>query len=168
MKFGQGLEKILVERNETQEVPARIANVSRSTIGKYNKGTRKIPKDVMKSISTHYDEAQLFLTAAYEVTDGAFVPWLNNVDLHRSSTHLKAIEETQEALESFMTISITKKPDQINEKERNDIKLSIFEAMEAITALTHHVAVLCKEYGFSYLEMWRQHRQELKGKRYIT
>jgi hypothetical protein len=48
------------------------------------------------------------------------------------------------------------------------IRTAIIECIEAITALTHYVAVLCKEYAFSWLAMWREHRQKLKDSKYLN
>jgi hypothetical protein len=166
--FGQVLDQVIRERNETQESPARIAHCSSSLISKITRGTRKPPKDVMSRTAAHYDDPKLCLAAMEEVTGGACTPWLNNADLHKSNVHLKTIEEVREAYEALSVAPITKRQDQLNEKDRQAIKNAIMESIEAITALTHHVAVLCKEYMFSWSAVWKTHRQELKIKKYLN
>lgn len=107
------------------------------------------------------------LAAAAEVTGGASVPWLDNVDLHPSSTHIKTIEEVQEALQALLKLPITKSLEQLTRSDREQIKNGIMEQLEAITALSHNTAVLCRKYDFSYTGLWNEHRAELKSKRYL-
>lgn len=62
---------------------------------------------------------------------------------------------------------ISKTNEQITDAERHQIKRLLMETVEAITALTHLAAVLCKEYSFSWLGTWKEHRAELKVKKYL-
>lgn len=167
MSFGQALSAIIGERNETQEGPARATSVSTAAISKYIRGTRQPSNDVIRSAVAHYDDAALTLAAYEEVAGEASVPWLNNADLHKSTVHLKAQEEVSEANEAIQAVPITKRKDQITEADLLVIKAAITECIEAITALTHYVAVLCKEYTFSWLGMWKAHRQKLKDSKYL-
>ncbi|GGF77498.1 hypothetical protein GCM10010912_23200 [Paenibacillus albidus] len=145
----------------------RIANVDGSQVGKIIKGSRKATDPVMRAAAEHYDDGQLFLAAAAEVTGGAFTPWLDNVDLHRASVLFKTIEEMQEVLDASKQAAITKTNAQINETERQQIKRLLMETVEAITALTHLAAAICKEYSFSWLGTWKEHRAELRAKNYV-
>jgi len=107
------------------------------------------------------------MASANEVTNDSWMPVLNNVDLHRANTHLKTMEEMREAMEALNQAPITKRRDQMCDSDIKNMKLTIMECIEAVTALTHHIAVLCKDYCFSWIALWREHRQELKGKRYL-
>lgn len=167
MRFGQALREVMERNGDTQIDLAEVAHVSNSSVSKYIRGTRRPPEDVMRSVATHYDEAELYLAAANEATGGAWVPWLNNADLHRATTHLKTLEEIEEAVSAMRAAPITKRGDQVDEKERELIRRAIVECIEAITALTHHVAVLCKEYCFSWMSMWTEHRKKLKARKYM-
>ncbi|RED34706.1 XRE family transcriptional regulator [Paenibacillus sp. VMFN-D1] len=166
-QFGPALDEVLKRNGESRGAAGAAAHVDASLIGKIVKGTRKPSKEVMASTTKHYDDGQLYIAAAGEVTHGAFVPWLNNVDLHKSSVHLKTIEEIREALDSLMKAPITKTKDQLDEADLKQIKLTMMECVEAITALTHYVAVLCKEYCFSWMGAWKEHRAYLKSKKYV-
>ncbi|WP_339225817.1 helix-turn-helix transcriptional regulator [Paenibacillus sp. FSL H7-0357] len=145
----------------------RAANIDGSQVGKIVKGTRKASEPVMRAAAEHYDDGQLFLAAAAEVTGGAFTPWLDNVDLHRASVLFKTIEEMQEVLDASKQAAISKTNEQINETERQQIKRLLMETVEAITALSHLAAAICKEYSFSWLGTWKEHRAELKLKNYV-
>ncbi|MFD0682409.1 MULTISPECIES: helix-turn-helix domain-containing protein [unclassified Paenibacillus] len=166
-QFGQTLAKVRSERNEGQGTAARVAYVSQSYISKIEKGERRAPKDVMKSTVEHYDDPQLAVAAANEATGGGWIPWLNNTDLHRANTHLKTLEEIEEAVIALKAAPITKLRTQMDEHELQLMKTAIRECIEAITALTHHVAILCKEYCFSWMAMWNEHRIKLKASKYI-
>ncbi|MBU5670277.1 XRE family transcriptional regulator [Paenibacillus brevis] len=167
-QFGSSLEDMLKRSGDTRGAAAAIAHVDASQIGKIIKGSRKASEPVMKSTAAHYDDGQLYIAAAGEITDGATVPWLDNVDLHRSSVHLKVLEELGEAEEALHQAPITKRRDQLTNKDLMKIKAAIMESIEAITALTHYVSVLCREYCFSYIGAWLEHRSELRAKKYIN
>lgn len=167
MKFGQTLDVVSGERGENQQIVADVAHVSNSLVSKIIRGNRKPAKDIMRNTTAHYDDARLYLAAQEEVAGDASVPWLNNADLHASTVHLKTIEEIRETIEAMATVPITKRKDQLCDKDKEAIRTAIKECIEAITALTHYVAILCKEYCFSWLGVWKEHRLKLKASKYI-
>lgn len=166
-EFGPALEEVLKRKGETRNKAGAAAHVDPTLIGKIVNGTRKPSKELMTSTVEHYDDGQLYIAAAGEVTGGAFAPWLNNVDLHRACVLLKSIEEIQEVLAVSGQAPISKTNDQLDESERLQVKRLLMETVEAITALTHLAAVLCKEYSFSWLATWKEHRAILKAKKYM-
>ncbi|ETT45248.1 transcriptional regulator [Paenibacillus sp. FSL R7-269] len=165
--FSSALQDVIQRKGHTLAQAGRIANVDGSLVGKIVKGSRKASEPVMKAAAEKYDDGQLFLAAAAEVTGGAFTPWLDNVDLHRASVLFKTLEEMREVLDASGLAPISKTNAQINESERQQIKRLLMETVEAITALTHLAAAICKEYSFSWLETWKEHRAELKLKNYM-
>ncbi|MDQ0876790.1 transcriptional regulator with XRE-family HTH domain [Paenibacillus sp. V4I3] len=168
MSFGQVLESVRLSRGETQKGPAKVAHVSSATVSKYEIGTRRPNDETMKKLVEHYDSPELCMEASIDYNGGTSSPWLNGADLHKTSVHLKTIEEISEAVAALAATPITKRRDQLNTDDLKLIKVSIMEQIEAITALTHNVAILCKEYGFSWMGLWREHRQELKMKGYLN
>ncbi|MEK5162024.1 helix-turn-helix transcriptional regulator [Paenibacillus sp. FSL R5-0527] len=166
-QFGPALEEALQRTGETRGKVGRVTHVDASMVGKIIKGTRKPSKEVMRAASEHYDDGQLFIAAAAEVTGGAFVPWLDGADLHKSTTTLKTLEEMDEAEAALQEAPITKRLDQLTPKEKQQIKVSIMEQIEAVTALLHNITMLCREYGFSFSKMFREHRSEMKAKKYM-
>lgn len=167
MGFGQALDKVLDERHETQESIALVTHVSNSLVSKVICGARKPSQDIMQRTIEHYDDPRLYLAAMEEVTGGACTPWLDNADLHKSNVHLKTIEEVNEALVALNRVPITKRKEQLTPEDLIEIREAIMECIEAITALMHDVAVLCKEYTFSWVKLWKEHRQDLKTKQYL-
>lgn len=165
--FGPALESVLKRTGNTRGEAGQIIHVDASLVGKIVKGSRKPSKPVMRAAAEHYDDGQLYLAAAAEVTGGASAPWLDNVDLHRASVLFKTVEEVKEVLEASSQVPISKTNKQLNDSERKQIKRLLMETVEAITALTHLAAVLCKEYSFSWLATWKEHRAELKAKQYM-
>lgn len=165
--FSTALEEVLDQTGDTLAKAGKAAHVDGSLIGKILKGSRKPTEPVMKAAAQHYDDGRLYIAAAGEITDGAFVPWLNGVDLHRTSVHIKVLEEIGEAQEALQRAPITKTREQMGQQELLRIKAAIMESIEAITALMHYVTVLCREYCFSYFGSWREHRSELKAKKYL-
>ncbi|MBB6689947.1 helix-turn-helix transcriptional regulator [Cohnella xylanilytica] len=167
MSFGQALQKKLDEAGQTQGAAAKTANVSGSLISKISRGTRKPPKDVMRTLTIHYDDPELAVAAANEATGGAWVPWLNNADLHPSSVAWKTREEVLEAYEATGAAPLSKRRDQLTESDMVKIKEAIREAVEAITALVHMVATMCKAYKISWTHVWKMHRMKLKESKYL-
>lgn len=165
--FGPALDAVLKRTGNTRGDAGQIIHVDASLVGKIAKGSRKPSNLVMRAATEHYDDGQLYLAAAAEVTGGASAPWLDNVDLHRASVLFKTIEEMKEVLVASDQVPISKTNDQINDSERNQIKRLLMEIVEAITALTLLAAVICREYSFSWLGTWKEHRAELKAKKYM-
>jgi hypothetical protein len=166
-QFGTALQDVLKRAGDNRHIAGKVANVDASQIGKIVKGTRKASRPVMKAAVEHYDDGQLFLAAVADVSGGAFSPWLDNVDLHRASVLIKTVEEMKEVLVASGQAPIIKTNEQITDAERHQIKRLLMETVEAITALTHLAAVLCNEYSFSWLVTWKEHRAELKAKKYL-
>ncbi|MFU1797329.1 helix-turn-helix domain-containing protein [Paenibacillus azoreducens] len=167
LSIGDVLHDYRKQQGMTQEEFAEQILIDRSSVAKVETGKRAAPKSLIRQAASTFDEPRLYLAAQEEITGGASVPWLDNADLHRAATHFKSMEEAEEALAAMKTAPIMKRPDQLTAADREAIKSTIFECVEAITALTHHVAVLCKEYTFSYFGIWKEHRAELKAKKYM-
>ncbi|MGW8822264.1 XRE family transcriptional regulator [Paenibacillus lautus] len=166
-QFPGALEEVLKRTGDTLAQAGKAANVDGSQVGKIIKGSRKASEPVMRAAAQHYDDGQLYIAAAGEVTGGAFAPWLNNMDLHRASVLFKTVEEMKEVLALTNEAPISKTADQLTESDRQIMKRLLMETVEAITALTHFAAVLCKEYSFSWLATWKEHRADLKAKKYM-
>ncbi|ASA21998.1 transcriptional regulator [Paenibacillus donghaensis] len=166
-QFGPALEEALKRTGDTREKAGKAIHADASLVGKIAKGSRKATNPVMQAAAEHYDDGQLFLAAAAEVTGGAFVPWLDAADLHRSTTTLKTLEEIEEVEEALQRAPITKRPDQLSPSDRESIKTAIMEQIEAVTALVHNITALCRAYGFSFSGMFKAHREEMREKKYM-
>ncbi|NUU73981.1 helix-turn-helix transcriptional regulator [Paenibacillus xylanilyticus] len=167
LSIGDVLHEYRKERGLTQEQFSEKVLLDRSSIAKVEKGTRAAPKGLAMQAAVAFDEPRLYLAAQEEVTGGAISPWLDNVDLHRASVLFKTVEEMKEVLELTSEAPISKTADQLTEADRQVMKRLLMETVEAITALTHFAAVLCKEYSFSWFATWKEHRADLKAKKYM-
>ncbi|MGP0583661.1 helix-turn-helix domain-containing protein [Paenibacillus timonensis] len=167
LSIGSLIHEYRKEQGMTQEEFAEQVLIDRSSIAKVESGKRQAPKGLIRQAAITFDDPRLYLAAQEEVTDGASVPYLDNADLHRAATHFKSVEEIEEALEAMKTAPISKKREQLTAADRERMKAMIIECVEAITALTNHVAVLCREYTFSWFVIWKEHRAELKAKKYM-
>jgi transcriptional regulator with XRE-family HTH domain len=167
MSFGQVLEEVMAQTNQSQSDIARIGYVTNSTVSKIVRGSRRPSKDLMFRAVLHFADPRVSIAAQEEVSDGSCAPWLDGADLHKSTVHLKSEEEISEAIAALRAVPITKRKDQLSEADMKNIKLAIMECIEVITALTHYVAILCKEYGFSWIGVWKEHRSEMKMKNYL-
>lgn len=167
MTIGELLHNYRKEQGLTQKEFADQAFIERSSIAKVETGERPAPKGLITQVARSFDDPRLYLAAQEEVTGGAITPWLDNVDLHRASVLFKTVEEMKEVLALTSEAPISKTADQLTETDRAVMKRLLMETVEAITALTHFAAVLCKEYSFSWFATWKEHRADLKAKKYM-
>lgn len=169
MTYREALSNVRKQAALSQREVAAELYVERSTLSKMELGGRAVSPDVMRRANELFDDPRLLIESQGEVANGAAVPWLNNVDLHRAAVHIKSVEEIEEAMLAIKSGARTlmKQNDQLSEAEKELVKQAIMESIEAITALTHYAAVLCQTYEFSWTGMWRDHRKHLKSKLYI-
>lgn len=166
-KVGQALKEI--RGDKTQQQFAFDMGVVRETISKYENGRAPIPQDISKKIVAKYDDPKFAMTIRNAYT-GTGPVWLDgeNVDLHRSSVKEKTIEELQEALEHILKTCLAKPLKAIKLFERQEVENMLIEAVDAITALDHFVAVVCTEAKISYTEIWQKHYRKLASAGYIS
>lgn len=167
MSIGDVLQNYRKQQGMTQEEFADQVLVDRSSIAKVESGKRQATNHLMRQAASAFDDPRLYIAAAEEVTGGASVPYLDGADLHKAATHYKSLEEGEEALAAMRLAPIMKRNDQMTEADREAVKAAIMESIEAITAFTHHIMALCREYGFSWRGVWKEHRAELKAKQYM-
>ncbi|MEK3792029.1 helix-turn-helix transcriptional regulator [Paenibacillus sp. FSL R7-0204] len=167
MSIGDVLQDYRKQQGMTQGEFADQVLVDRSSIAKVETGKRPATNHLMRQAALAFDDPRLYLAAAEEVTGGASVPYLDGADLHKAATHYKSIEEGEEALAAMRIAPIMKRQDQMTDADRDAIKAAIMESVEDITAFTHHIMSLCREYGFSWHGIWKEHRAELKAKQYM-
>lgn len=152
----------------TQQQLAFDMGVVRETISKYENGRSQVPADISRTLVDKFDNPKFAITVRNEYTNTG-PKWLDgpNVDLHRSSVREKTIEELQEALDAISNTSLAK-PLKQRIFEMRDIEEMLLEAVEAMTALDHFVAVVCTESKISYTGLWDKHYRELANAGYTT
>ncbi|KZE66720.1 hypothetical protein AWM68_20375 [Fictibacillus phosphorivorans] len=168
-QLGNALARARNWKGLTQEQLSLNLPMSREALSKAETGARKIPKDLRPILAKELDYPFYSMAVALEDTGGAWVPELNGdkVDLHRSSVRSKTIEELQEAIDAISGVCLVNHPEYIQEHERHQLKKALMEAIDAIIALTHFVGIICLEYGFSWLGLWKEQRLKLKAKGFV-
>lgn len=143
-------------------------NTTRETVSKYENGRSKVPSDISRTLVKKYDNPKFAITVRNEYT-GTGPKWLDgpNVDLHRSSVKEKTVEEMKEALDLIVSTCLAKPLKKLQHFELQSVDSMLQEAAEAITALDHFIAVVCKEAEISYTEVWDKHYKALMSAGYL-
>jgi transcriptional regulator with XRE-family HTH domain len=167
MGVGNTLKEIRGE--ETQLQLSFELNVSRESVSAYETERAKLPADVSQKLMEKYDHPFYAMAVASEYTAGAWVGKLDgaNIDLHRASVRSKTKEELAEALEAIRSVCLANPPKSMQEHQKRELEEALMQALDAIVALTHYVAIVCRDYGFSWIKLWRNHRAKLKSAGYV-
>lgn len=165
-KVGEMLKEM--RREQTQLSLGLDLNLTRETVSKYENGRSKVPPDISRALVNKFDNPKFAMTIRNEYT-GTGPKWLDgpNVDLHRSSVKEKTVEELQEALESIVGTRLAKPLKKLQHFEFQSIEAMLQEAAEAMTALDHFIAIICKEADISYTGVWDKHYRALASAGYI-
>lgn len=143
---------------------------SREAVSQQENGRYRVQPNITKYYTEKHNNPWVAMEAVAEYT-GCGVVKLDGdaADLHRTTVLLKTKEELEEALEAILAASkkIAVNPKTVGNMEKEVIEKSLNECTDAITALTHYVAVLCKEYGISWSKVWTQHKVKLIQRRFI-
>lgn len=144
-------------------------NVSRESISAYETERAEIPVDISQKIMQKYDNPWFAMEVGYSYSAGADVKKLDgaNIDLHRASVKAKTEEEIEEALKALKEISVVNNPEFTSQIDREKIETALIQVIDAIYAAKHLVAVLSKEYGFSWLKLWNIHFNKLLNRGYM-
>lgn len=152
----------------------RTIYLSDKTISAYEAGRRRVPKHTAPRLALELDDPRLYMEMTEELCGGVMAPiYLDgeNVDLHRASVRDKCVEELSEGIEALAKARAmvnARSGDQLNDIDRQQLKKALHELVEAQTAIGMMIAVICETYGFSVAEVYKQHRQELAAKGYIS
>lgn len=143
---------------------------SRESVSSQENGRYQVQPELGRYYSEKHNDPWVAMEAAAEYTGWGIVKLDGEAaDLHRTSVSLKTREELKEALEAVMDASknLTVNPKCVERVEIAVIEKSLHECIDAITALNHYVAVICKEYGIPWAKMWTQHKIKLIQRRFI-
>lgn len=142
---------------------------SQSMLAKIETGKRRVAPDMAPRIGQALDHPAILLELAREMSGGWGAPWLDgpNVDLHRAAVRERCLEELDEAVTAIKEWCACKPPSTETEGERKRRYEHLMEAMDGVVALSTYIGVQCTEYGFSMLQVSRDHYAKLKGKRYV-
>lgn len=143
---------------ETQQKQALDMSVARETISRYETNKDKINADVARKFSSKYDDPRFAMAIQTEYTGtGPILLDGPNADLHRSAVKEKTLEELEEALSRLKSTSLVKPLASMELFEKQDLHEALEELVEASTAISNLVAVLCMEAQISYRDLWMEH-----------
>lgn len=157
-----------MREGETQQQLAMDLNLSREGVSAYETGRAKVPKDIARAMMNRNESPRFALAIRNEYTRTGPV-WLNgpNVDLHRASVKEKTIEEIEEMMVALKDISFAKPLKNLSNWERPALEKLIEESIEAVTAIEHLIAIICKEAEISYLDVYQNHYLQLQAKGWL-
>jgi transcriptional regulator with XRE-family HTH domain len=171
VKYGRAANAVKEARknaNMTQQQLSFELFESRESISHQENGRYRVQPNISKYFAERHNNPWVALEAAAEYTGWGPVKLDGEVvDLHRASVAMKTKEELTEALEAIESVCVANHPQSIKEFDRKQLEEAILQAIDAIVALTQYVAVICHDYGFSWLDMWKKHRTKLKAKGFI-
>lgn len=143
---------------------------SRESISQQENGRYQVQPELTKYYVEKQNNPWVALEAAAEYTSWGPVKLDGEaVDLHRTTVSLKTKEELEEALAAVCHASkkLTVNPNAADRIDVKEIEVSLLESIDAITALNHYVAILCKEYKISWMKLWTQHKVKLIQRRFL-
>lgn len=169
MAFGTRQKEAREAAGFTQNDFAAEVNLSRSAIAMIEQGKRKLPRDVVGKAVEVMDDGLYAMATAQEVIGYSWIPVLDgpNVDLHRSSVAARTKKEVQEFLDAAESICVSIPPHCISECDSAKLDEALDEAADAVVALLHYIAIVCKEYNKSWRRVWIRIYQKCKAKGYI-
>ncbi|WP_245676161.1 helix-turn-helix domain-containing protein [Domibacillus iocasae] len=144
-------------------------NVSRETISAYENGRAKLPPDISRSIVGKKDDPWLAMAVRHEYTrTGPVRLEGKKVDLHRSSTKEKLLEELEEAKSFLEKCCMSNHLSFIPSFDRQDLEETLVQLVDVITGIEHFLAVVCEEAEISYLGIWQKHYNKLIARGYVN
>jgi DNA-binding XRE family transcriptional regulator/NTP pyrophosphatase (non-canonical NTP hydrolase) len=171
MKCGRAANAVKAARKAAKMTQQQLSfeiYESRESVSHQENGRYRVQPNIAKYFAEKHNNPWVALEAAAEYTGWGPVKLDGEVvDLHRASVAMKTKEELTEALQAIESVCVANHPRSIREFDKNQLEEAILQAIDAIVALTQYVAVICVDYGFSWLDMWKKHRTKLKAKGFI-
>jgi len=171
MPVAERLKEHRERENLTQTQMANLINVSRSTYGAYERGTRTIPDDVIAKAVNEFENPEILAEFAYDRGTEFFnVPVLDNVDKHPLVVIDVLIEEASEMIKALMQIRRAIK----NKHSADQIKKEDFKVLmeheeqvgDVYAALKMHFVTMSK-FGVNVKDVERMCIRKLINKHFI-
>lgn len=148
----------------SQQELAKKIHVDRTTVGKYENGKRRIPKDIRPELAKALDDPVVYFAAEEEATGGVTLPYLDGDKIDHSPAAMKELVqwEVNEALEKLKDAHLYKPAGCWSEDEKGNMRTVLYELLDAATSLENLVAVACENYGFSTKKIYLGWRATVK------
>lgn len=167
MDLGQALRAARKERGVSQtdlDVP-----YGQTMIGRIERGERQPARDIAPRIGQTLDHPAILLELSREMSGGWGPAWLDgpNVDLHRAAVRERCLEELDEAVDAIKRWHASTPPQAETERDHKARYEHLMQVMDAIEAASTYIGVQCLEYGFSMLQLSRDHYNKLRSRRFV-
>lgn len=145
-----------------------ITGYSQQMISAIERGERQVAPDAAPLLAKELDHPALYAELARELT-GVGPAWLDGVaaDLHRAAVREKALEELREALQAIERLPASRPPAVETDSQRRERYAHLLQVYDAMVAAYVYLGVQCLEYGYSMLQLSRDHYNKLRGRRYV-
>lgn len=172
MKNGRAANAVKHSRTDADMTQEQMSfddmYITREAISQQERGVYKVQPDTTKYFAEKHNDPWAAIEAANEYTNWGITRLDGKAaDVNRLSAAIQSkiqMKEALEAVEESME-QLTLNPSALNDKRQ--IEASIQECLDVITALTQYVAVLCKEYSISWLQMWKKHHIKLIARGFV-
>lgn len=167
VKNGHLIKQERKRRNLSQKDLANLINVDRTTITRYE-NSQSVPYDALERIASTLESNRLRLEAL-----GSVIPcfYLDRVDLHPLAVKEKGIEEMEEAVDNLKELDLInrRKPDDLTEDEKNDLKTKTIMALQDVNMCINHILISFSEtYDIDLNEIEMQYKKKMAAKGYVS
>ncbi|OAH53118.1 hypothetical protein AWH48_12235 [Domibacillus aminovorans] len=146
-----------------------IEGLPRETLSSYETGRVNIPPDISRKVVKLKDDPWFVMALRYEYTrTGPVRLEGKKVDLQRSSTKEKLLEEIEEATEAIKATKLSNKLSYLSSFEKQVLEKALGQVVDLITASEHLLGVVCEEADISYLGVWQDHYNKLITRGYAN
>jgi len=142
---------------------------SESMVSMVERGERPLAADIAPMLAAKLDHPAIIAELARELT-GFGPAWLDGdaVDLHRASVREKCLEELREAMEAINDIGAYIPPGTENDRRHKERYAHLLQVFDAIQACFVYCGVQSLDYGFSMLQLSKDHHLKLKARHYVA
>jgi transcriptional regulator with XRE-family HTH domain len=168
LAIGTSIAEARKRQVKTQQELSHGINYSREAISKFETGDRAIPKEIYPMIAQNIDDPQLFFEIWKENAGHVSLPYFDGdyIDQHPTSMMYLVQKETSEALEAIRNANWSKPAKMCSQNEREYMRQVLKETLDAAASMINLVACICKEYGFSMRDLFREWNVSLKIRKY--
>jgi len=152
----------------TQEDVSRDVNYTRSAITKYETGARAIPREMYAPVSHSIDDPEFYFNIWRETTGQVSIPFFDGeqIDHHPAAMFFLVKQETSEAVENLETVCWAKPMQSYTDEDREVLKQTIIEVLDASASMMNMVASICDVHGFSMKSLFGKWQLSLKARQF--
>lgn len=171
MSVATTLREERIRRGITAEQLGKRVGVSKSCICQYERQARSIPDDILGRAAVALQSPRLRMERCYQCPVSLVkVPFLDRVDRHPTTVHMKLLEETQEVLDAAPPVKMVNKlcRDDFTTEEWKALEKFLAEVVDLKGCIDHWIAMICDYYGITSEELSAMFYKKLRNKGYLS